>query len=298
MRFGIMEMQLGLLIPNGVPPDQIAARVAAFDHAALTRQVAASGFKTIELAGDLGLFFPSAYSPQAVDKLAALKQELGLSYTLHLPLWSVEPSTPLLPVRLGSSRVLIDVINATRKLEPEDYVFHATGALAAEFYRMRLPETARALLLRQFQSTAQESLQRILRETGLPSRKLAIETIEFPFDLTIELAESLDVSMCLDTGHVLSGFAGEIDLFDALQRMLPRLSQLHLHDAPQWHTGTPIVYGKDHQPLGAGNLPVGQLLDRLGAAHFNGPLVFELRVDEALASMEAIRRIRPNLQTN
>ncbi len=126
--------------PADGTPEQIATRVAAFDHAALTRQLAGSGFRTIELGGDLGLFFPSAYSPLAVQKLAALKQELGLSYTLHLPLWSLEPSTPLTPVRQGSAQAAIDVINATRTLEPLDYVFHATGALAAEFYRMNVPE--------------------------------------------------------------------------------------------------------------------------------------------------------------
>ena len=295
MRFGIMEMQLGLLIPADGAPDQIATRVAAFDHATLTRQLAGSGFKTIELGGDLGLFFPSAYSPQAVQKLLELKQELGLSYTLHLPLWSVEPSTPLTPVRQGSAQSAIDVINATRTLEPLDYVFHATGALAAEFYRMNLPEKARALILRQFQSAARDSLQGILRETGLPSRELAIETIEFPFDLTLELAEALDLSMCLDTGHILSGFSGPIDLFEALERLLPRLAQVHLHDSPQWRTGTPIVYGKDHQALGTGDVPVGELLDRLEAAHFDRPLIFELRVDEALASLDVIRRLRPNL---
>lgn len=295
MRFGIMEMQLGLLIPTGIAPDQIAARVAAFDHAALTRRLAGSGFRIIELGGDLGLFFPSAYSAQAVEKLAALKQELGLSYTLHLPLWSVEPSTPLTPVRQGSAQSAIDVINATHALEPLDYVFHATGALAAEFYRMNLPEQARALILRQFQSAARDSLQRILRETGLPSRKLAIETIEFPFDLTLELAETLDLSMCLDTGHILSGFSGPVDLFNALERLLPRLAQIHLHDSPQWRPGTPIVYGKDHQALGTGDMPLGPLLDRLEAARFDRPLIFELRVDEALASLEVIRRTRPSL---
>jgi sugar phosphate isomerase/epimerase len=295
MRFGIMEMQLGLLIPTDVAPNQIAARVMAFDHAALTRRLAGSGFKTIELGGDLGLFFPSAYSPQAVHNLAALKQELGLSYTLHLPLWSVEPSTPLTPVRMGSAQAIIDVINATQVLEPLDYVLHATGALAAEFYRMHLPEQARALILRQFQAAAKDSLQHILRTTGLPSRKLAIETIEFPFDLTLELAEALDLSLCLDTGHILSGFSGPVNLFEALERMLPRLAQIHLHDSPRWQPGTPIAYGKDHQPLGTGDLPICQLLDRLELAHFDKPLIFELRVDEALASLEVIRHVRPEL---
>jgi sugar phosphate isomerase/epimerase len=295
MRFGIMEMQLGLLLPSGGTPQQVMAQVAAFDHAALTRRVAASGFRTLELGGDLALFFPSAYAPTAIKQLAALKAELGLSYTMHLPLWSVEPSTPLTPVRHGSTRVLIDVINATQPLDPDDYVLHATGALAAEFYRMDLPATARTLILRQFQNGARDSIASILRETGIPSRKLAIESIEFPFGLTLELAEELDLSFCLDTGHVLSGFAGDIALEDALERCLPRLAQIHLHDAPQWQPGTPILYGQDHQPLGAGDLDVGWLLDRLNEAHFTGPLVFELGIEQALASLDVVRALRPTL---
>ena len=66
---------------------------------------------------------------------------------------------------------------------------HATGALAAEFYQMRLPSGAKEVLLRGFQAGARASIQQILAETGIASRKLAIETIEFPFDLTFELAE-------------------------------------------------------------------------------------------------------------
>ncbi len=295
MRFGIMELQMALLVPTGVPAETLLQHVVHFDHAELTRRVAQSGLKTIELGGDLVLFFPSAYSPDQIERLAALKSELNLGYTLHLPLWSVELSTPLTSVRLGSVKAIVDVINATRILDPEDYVLHATGSLAAEFYRMSLPDQAHALILRQFQSAALDSIRRILGETGLPSRKLAVETIEFPSDLTLELAEALDLSLCLDTGHVLSGFSGNIDLNMALERCLPRLAQIHLHDAPRWNPSTPITYGKDHQQLGRGDLQVGPILDRLALAGFQGPLIFELGIDEALNSLETIRRTRPAL---
>ena len=76
------------------------------------------------------------YSPASVEKLAALKAG-GLTYTVHLPLWSVEPSTPLTPVRQGSVEAVVQIIRATLPIEPEVYVLHATGALAAEFYNMR-----------------------------------------------------------------------------------------------------------------------------------------------------------------
>ena len=293
MRFGIMAMQMAALIPQDIAAQNALAHLAGFDHAGLVRQLAATGFKTIELGGDLTLFFPGAYTPVAMARLNELKAELGLTYTVHLPLWSVEPSTLLQPVRRGSVEALAQVIRATRPLEPEVYVLHATGALAAEFYRMRLPESAHGLLMLLFQAHAAESIRAILAETGLSSRRLAIETIEFPFDQTLALAEQLDLSLCLDVGHVLAGFPGEIELFAALERMLPRLAEIHLHDCPWFGRDGQIGYGKDHSPLGAGDLDVGRLLDRLTAAGFTGPLIFELTVPEALASLEVVRRLRP-----
>ncbi len=296
MRFGIMAMQLDVLIPSQTAPDQIAASVMALEHATLVREIAsASGFSLIELGGDLMLFFPQFYAPPAIEKLAALKAEMGLRYTVHLPLWSVEPSTPLTPVREGSVRAVVECIKATLPLEPEVYVLHATGALAAEFYRMRLPELARTLLLQQFQSQARSSLKAILAETGIPSRKLAVETVEFPFDLTLQLAERLDLSICFDTGHVLVGFAGPVDFFTALERCLPRLAEVHLHDAPRYDPTKPLGYGQDHRALGKGDLDVGRLLDRLAAVGWDGPLIFELTISQALESLNAVRALRPAL---
>jgi sugar phosphate isomerase/epimerase len=291
MRFGIMAMQLEALVPSGVPAGQIMASIMSFDHAGLAKGLANKGFNPIELGGDLGMFLPNVYSPESVERLAALRSD-GLSYTLHLPLWSVEPSTPLMPVRKGSVEAVVQSIKATFPIEPEVYVLHATGALAAEFYNMKISEIARTLILRQFQNGARESIRAILAETGLPSRRLAIETIEFPLDLTLELAEEFDLSLCLDTGHVLAGFPGWFDFFEVVEKLLPRLAEVHLHDCrkmPQGMRG----YGEDHKPLGTGDLDLGRFLDRLDAANFTGPLVFELNVDEALESLEVVRSLRP-----
>jgi sugar phosphate isomerase/epimerase len=293
MRFGIMAMQLEALVPSGVPAEQVMADIASFDHAGLAGSLAEKGFNPIELGGDLGMFLPQAYSPEAVARLAALRAG-GLSYTVHLPLWSVEPSTPLVPVRRGSVEAIVQAIRTTRSLEPEVYVLHATGALAAEFYNMKISELARNLILGQFQNGARESIRSILAETGLPSRKLAVETIEFPLDLTLQLADELDLSVCLDTGHVLAGFPGWFDLFEVVEKVLPRLAEVHLHDSKRMQVGT-RGYGEDHKPLGRGDLDLGRFLDRLAGADFRGPLVFELRVDEALESLNVVRSIRPKV---
>jgi sugar phosphate isomerase/epimerase len=294
MRFGIMTMQKDRLIPTALPTEGIQAYLYAFDHAELAGKLAGLGFNPIELGGDMVLFFPNAFSPQTIEHLAALKAEKGISYTVHLPLWSTEPSTPLQPVRQGSVQAVVEVLKATLPLEPEAYVLHATGPLAAEFYNMDLPATARALLMRLFQQQAGRSIGEILAATGIPSRRLAIETIEFPLELTLELAEKLDLSICLDTGHILAGFSGPVTFFDALELCLPRLATIHLHDCPAWKGG-PRLYGQDHSPLGTGDLDLAGLLDRLAAANYAGPLVFELRIEEALASLERVRALRPGV---
>jgi sugar phosphate isomerase/epimerase len=297
MRFGIMTMQREVLIPPGGISPQALAAMAGFDHAALARRLFGRGFNPIELTGDMVLFFPQSFDPPTVKRLAELKAETGVTYTVHLPLWSVEPSTLLGPVREGSVQAVVESIQATGPLAPEVYVMHATGALAAEFYRMDLPESARAFILRLFQARARQSIGAVLAETGLPSRRLAIETIEFPLELTLELAEDLDLSLCLDTGHVLSGFSGPVGLFEALERCLPRLAEVHLHDAPRQGPEQRIGYGKDHQPLGTADLDLGRLLDRLDEAGFGGPLILELTVEQALASLEVVRGTRPGVLT-
>lgn len=301
MRFGVMAMQMGSLIPpavQGLPPEQVLEYVTGLDHARMVRQIAEEGFQLVELNGDLRMLLPHLFGKAAIRELAALKRELELDYTVHLPLWSVEPSTLNAPVRRGSVQTLVDSIQTTQPLEPLVYVMHATGAMAAEFYHMRMPEAARAVLLRQFQEAARHSIQAILSETDLPPRRLAIETVEFPLDLTLELAAELDLSICFDTGHVLSGLSGSIEFFEALDRCLPYLAEVHLHDSPDLVRAGILEYGRDHQSLGDGELELELFIERLDKAGFQGPVIFELQMSAALSSMRVIRSVRPDVLSN
>jgi len=49
------------------------------------------------------------------------------------------------------------------------------------------------------------------------------------------------------------------------------------------------------QRLGTGDLDIGRLFDLLVEANFKGPIIFELRINEALASLETIQKIRPQV---
>ena len=97
MRFGIMTMQRGALVPSGMSAEEAVAHLATLDHADLARRLYNHGFNPIEIGGDMPLLLPHTLDPPTIERLAALKAETGLAYTVHLPLWSVEPSTPLAP---------------------------------------------------------------------------------------------------------------------------------------------------------------------------------------------------------
>ena len=160
---------------------------------------------------------------------------------------------------------------------------------------MKLPEKTQNLVLRQFQANSKASIAQILHKTGISSRKLAIETIEFPLDLTLQVAEALDLSICLDTGHILAGFSGDVDIFDTLNRCASRLAEIHLHDCPSFQVTHKIGYGKDHQELGRGDLDIHKFLDELDNLNFSGPIIFELSVPAALSSLQTIFKARPDL---
>jgi len=299
LRFGIEQMQASLLVQHArrmmtasAPPSAADLHV---DVAAQVEQIADLGFDLIELNTDLTIFFPHCYDLPALERLRIVKEQRHLSYTVHLPLWSLEPSTPAQMVREGSVGTLVDAVLRLAPLEPEVYVLHATGALAAEFSRMKALETVRPLVMSLFAAQARVSIEQLLRRTGMLSRRVAIETIEFPFELTWGLAEAFDLSVCLDVGHVMAGYTTGVTVLEALERTLPRLAEVHLHDAYLRKSPDGTVQVADHLPLGAGDLPLGPVLDRLVQAQFAGPIVLELTIEEAQASLHAMRALRPEL---
>jgi sugar phosphate isomerase/epimerase len=290
-RFGITSLHLDTLSAesSGVAGD--AASLLSFNHTGRVRFLAQQGFSCIELNADVGAVLPHTLSPLAIEELAQIRQEFGITYTVHLPILSVEPSSPITAVRRGAAQAVIETIRATQPLAPEVYVYHATGDLAARTLRMALPDMAHMFIQRTLQNYARESAEMILNETGIPSRLLAIETIQFPFDLTLELAESLDTSMCFDTAHVLVGYSGPVELFEAFERAAPRLCEVHLNDGPWQGPNHVVQYGKDHLPLGSGDLDVARFAERLRAMSFCGPVIFELPLKDALTSLDVMRNV-------
>ncbi len=266
-----------------------------FDFAEIARINYEQGFSLLELTLDIGYVIPGALSEQQVSKLQALKEELDLTYTVHLPLWSIEPSSPNPFIREASVACHIDAVRLIEPLEPEVYVVHNAGWIGAEFGEFDIGGKDQPIIPMILGDIAEQSIRELIQQTNVPSRKFALESIEFPFEVTWKIAERLDTSICLDTGHILSGQSGATDVVDFVNRYHNRLLEIHLHDGDlRKMAGRKFPY-YDHRVLGEGDLPTVEFLTALEDRGFLGPIIFELNRKDALKSLEVIRKLLPNL---
>jgi sugar phosphate isomerase/epimerase len=69
-----------------------------------------------------------------------------------------------------------------------------------------------------------------------------------------------------------------------------RIREVHLHDVSRTVIGIRIVMLTDHQALGTGERPYGDILRALQARQFAGAVIVETAVREmTLASLQALR---------
>jgi len=292
MRFGVMPLDFGSIMNAVIRGGTLD--LSRFSFPEIVRHAVKRGFHHIEITLDLGYVIPGSLNETVVDELAKIGREEGVSYSVHLPLWSIEPASPNEYIRRASTESLINSIELAKPLQPESYVYHSTGALAAEFSRLSLPPIHRDLVNRGMASHSDRSVEELLSRTGIPPGKLALENVEFPFGLTRETVDRFDLSICFDTGHLLAGYCGEIPFMEFLERHFDRIVELHLHDGFHREAEQQVVR-RDHLALGTGDLPITDLLGFLEGEGFDGPLVFELAFDETTKSLETIRRLCPNV---
>jgi len=295
LRFGLTALELQSVaqqvIANGIPD------FSRVDVVEAIRNAAGEGFSVMELSLDAKYIFDSIFTPDSVNRLAKLKDELGLSYTVHLPLWSIELATFNEPVRQGSVESIVECIKATRPLEPESYVLHATGSLAAEFSTLPYSKDMVRLICMLLAGFSRTSVEEIIIETEISPRKLAIENCLFPFDVTREVIDELDTSICFDTAHLITRMSGTESVMEFYRAHKERITEIHLQDGT-FSEYDDAIARNDHIPLGRGvmgNSVLRDFLTALAKDNFRGPLIFELSKDEARESLEHIRKVVPHV---
>ena len=180
---------------------------------------------------------------ETVGELRRLAAEHDLSYTVHLPLDARLGERDERARRRAVEKCLA-VADCVRALGPLAWTVHfdadGPGRPApadARAWRAALARSARELI-----------------DSGIEPRRLCVETLDYPFEAVEEVVAGLDLSICLDVGHLL--ISGR-PLEAALVRYLPRCRVVHLHG---------VINGKDHADLsGMPRADLGLLVALLGA---------------------------------
>lgn len=260
-----------------------------FDHIRLVKKLVENGFKHVELTADLYHVLPESFSKNNIEELDSMRYD-GVSFSVHLPLLSVELDSPVEDVRRASVNAVVKPVEILEELKPLVYVLHAAGPISAELSRMNISQSYKDLFFKILTRNASKSVEQIvsyLLDIGVASRQIALESIEFPFHKTIEIAREYDTSICVDTGHILAGYSGEVSVEEALIKSSERLGEIHLHDAYR-KIDKGVIIAKDHLPLGAGDLNVKSFLETLNQVESASLIVFELGLSDAKTSLKKL----------
>jgi len=295
LRFGITAMEFQAtaqqIIVDGVPD------FSRLDPVEIIRDCVQEGYSITELTLDAQHIIPTVFTQDSVSKLVALKDELGHTYTSHLPFWSIELASFNEHVRKGCIESIVESIKLTKPLDPEAYVLHATGEIGNYVSSLNYGGSVVPLLCTILAGYAATSIEEIISRTEIDPRKLAIENVEFPFDIMRPVIDDLDVSICFDTAHLLCQMSGTESIMDFYHAHKDRITEIHLQDGTVTKYDGAISH-EDHIPLGAGIMgdsTLREFLLELVKDKFDGPIIFELTKDEATESLELIKRVVPEV---
>jgi sugar phosphate isomerase/epimerase len=170
-------------------------------------------------------------SPADVARLAALKHEHRLSYTVHTPLDASLASADE-NLRVRSVDKVRRALDWARPLEPLACPVHV-------YFGDREHDESPPRDLDAWRHRATRSLQTLVADGHAP-RTLAVELIDYDYAHIFPVVDTLGLSIALDVGHLIRDGHG---LDDALDRYLARASII------QWHGTSPGPGGRDHRSL-------------------------------------------------
>ena len=215
-----------------------------------------------------------------------------MSYSVHLPIASVELASPNKFIREGSIQSLMDSINSFKILEHDIdmFVLHTSGSFVAEIMKFSLDSKIKQFLSNIFIDFAIQSINKVISETEIDKTKIAIENAEFPIEGTIEIIKKLNgPKLCMDTAHFLAGFSGNVDLIEITEKYLDITSEIHLQD----YADNGLA---DHNALGVGKKFPVRFLKIINEYEFKGPIVFELSPQQAIESINFIKKNAPEIK--
>ncbi len=150
-----------------------------------------------------------------INRLIELSLFHRVGFNIHLPI-DISLGDENEKVRASGISTVRRVIQKTLCLNPSFYVLHLDP---------RNKNGQEEMDIEVWRNDLAECLQEILYD-GMDSKRMAIETLGYPFEWIEDIVSEFGLSICLDIGHILNhGY----DLGHYLKTYLPRTSIIHLH---------------------------------------------------------------------
>jgi sugar phosphate isomerase/epimerase len=292
MRFGITPLD-GEYLVKSFNFEKGVIDFSDFRFSELILDVIKSGFRHCEISLDLFQILPIEINKEEQNRIKSIQKEYDFTFSAHFPIYSVELSSPNKFIREASVQSCIDSYNQFRFLEEniEVFVVHPTGSFTASIGVLGLDSKTNDLIYHILTNYAIQSVKKIIKTTKLPTSKIAIENIEFPFERTVEIIDKLKgTKLCIDTAHFLGGFSGDVDLIEITESYLDVTSEIHLQDYSDDYPSP------DHVALGRGNKFPIKFLKMIHEYDFKGPIVFELGLKQVIESFEYIKKHVPEIK--
>jgi len=205
------------------------------------------------------LFFESRFAdslpaPKLLRQLVQLSKDLDICYNVHLPT-DIFLGHADNGMRQAAVDVLREMVARCALLNPTTYTLHLT---------QRPPEPD----IRKWQARTAASLETLF-ETGISSRCISVENLDYDIEQAAPIIRQLDLSVCMDMGHLMVQGA---DVKPVYEKWKDRITIVHLHgvDGPQ-----------DHLPLdGLGSNIIDEIMELLPS--YSGTVSLEVFSFEAL----------------
>jgi sugar phosphate isomerase/epimerase len=217
----------------------------------------------VELDDDVRWLYPHVFNADLYRQLREAGDEIGLQWTIHLPIVQVDPCAFNEIIRRAAVEATLESIEATRILEPQLYVLHTFCDQAGRDERS--PDATVRQMWPLQREQAARSVETILRE--IDRERVCIENLpELAPEHSTALAREFGTALCFDVGHIILFGDDPAQFLDA---NLAQVREIHLHDVVK--TGEKLV---DHHPLGTGIVPTADLVKRF--AQTDGYLTVEV----------------------
>ena len=210
-----------------------------------------SYFDEIELllfeSKDIESLFPKS----VINELKGISDDLDIGYNIHLP--------TDISISAGDTRLQLDAIETYKR------IIDRMLPLAPSTFFLHVPfeeSDANVSTIEKWRRRIGANLRQLLDGT-IDAPMVSVETLDYPVDFIEGIVRELDLSVCMDVGHlVLYGY----DILDIFEKHSSRISSIHLHG---------VHKNQDH--LGLDHLPqryISAGMDIL--RHFQGILSIEV----------------------